>query len=135
MGSKEYREKLKDFMTRARLHQSISSQPGRPGRPADASVEVLATARVRATAGDFRGALPLVYLSLLLELERRGLLRLEPSITNQEAVRRLRRSSLRRPASRLAGLADRALYSGKPCGDEEFQVGLQLHRQALEATA
>lgn len=109
-----------------------SARRQRAGDPGEA----LDAARTRAESGDFRGALPLLYLSLLFELDRRGLLRLELSETNREAASQLRRSGPRRLARRLAALADRALYSRRArLTEQDFQQGLDLHRQVLEAAS
>ena len=93
---------------------------------------VLGAALARAETGDYRGAVPLLYLSLLYELDLRGLLRLDPAATNREAASQLRLPEPRRLSRRLAGLADRALYSRRPCTEEHYQQSLDLRRQVLE---
>ena len=89
-------------------------------------------ALARAEEGDYRAALPLLYFSVLLELDRRGLLHLDPAETNREAASRLRLPELRRLARRLAALADRAMYSHRRCTETQYQDGLDLRRRVLE---
>lgn len=87
----------------------------------------------RARAGDTRAAIRYLYLSALLSLDERGLLRFDRTLTNREYLRALRdHATLRRLLSPVVGTFDRAWYGRIPVTEEEFQ---EYQRQVADVRA
>ena len=96
------------------------------------SGDLLEAALARARAGDFRSGVRNLYLSLLYELNERGLLELDESATNHEYLERV--SSVASVASPMRYLTDRFDYFwyGKiPSSEEEFAICLSRYEEAI----
>ncbi|WP_157947638.1 DUF4129 domain-containing protein [Abditibacterium utsteinense] len=87
--------------------------------------ELLSRAQQFAAAGNFREALRHRYLSLLLDLDARGVWRYDARRTNWEHIANLRRTTFAReliaPLSALTRRFDRVRYGGAPCDDEGWR--------------
>jgi Domain of unknown function (DUF4129) len=95
----------------------------------DLAEAALASAR----AGDFRAGVRNLYLSLLYELNDRGLIELDESATNHEYLERV--SSVASVASPMRYLTDRFDYFwyGKfPSSEEEFAICLSRYEEAMD---
>ncbi len=95
--------------------------------------ELLSRAARFAAEGNFREALRHRYLSLLLDLDARGVWRYDARRTNWEHIAALSRSAGRRelvaPLSELTKRFDRVRYGGAPCDDgswERFDADARL---------
>lgn len=79
-------------------------------------------AREAQRAGDFRAAFRYLYLSVMLDLQRRGLLRLRPGWTNRDQIRSLAptASSLEAPLRELVDAFDRVWYGHKEIDEQEY---------------
>ncbi|MCD6350741.1 MAG: DUF4129 domain-containing protein, partial [Armatimonadetes bacterium] len=96
------------------------------GTAADPAV-LLRQAQAAASEGDYRQALSLLYASVLLRLDRVGLLDYHPAITNWSYVESLSApQEIRGRFRELTALADRALYAEVPVTAEHFARSLQL---------
>ena len=85
-----------------------------PGDPLTAGA-ALSTAETLSATGDYRTAVRFLYLSLLLTLEERGLLRLDRSLTNREYVRSLAaRPELAGVLDEVSSVFDRVWYGYQP---------------------
>lgn len=87
--------------------------------------ELLSRAERFATQGNFREALRHRYLSLLLDLDARGVWRYDARRTNWEHIAALGRSEVRRPLvaplSDLTKRFDRVRYGDAPCDDAAWR--------------
>ncbi len=87
--------------------------------------ELLSRAQQFAAAGNFREALRHRYLSLLLDLDGRGVWRYDARRTNWEHIGALRRGDFEReliaPFSALTRRFDRVRYGGAPCDNEGWR--------------
>ncbi|HZS46277.1 MAG TPA: DUF4129 domain-containing protein [Blastocatellia bacterium] len=91
------------------------------------------SAKVLAEQGDFRGAIRKLYVSLLFELERQGLLRLQPSATNREYLDKIRKQIRLYPV--MAHLTDKFDYFwyGKFTSSQgDFDDFFARYREALD---
>jgi hypothetical protein len=101
-------------------------------RPGEKSPEEL-WRQAQALAGEGRHseALRLLYLAVLFLLDRRGLLRYEPTRTNGEYIRQVRLADnapegLHAPFEQLTTLFETRWYGGVPCEAADFQEGERL---------
>lgn len=94
---------------------------------------LLSEAEKKAAEQDFRGALRDIYLSGLLELDRRRLIAYAAAKTNSEYLRELGRSGTG-PAGVFRSLADLFEYKWyglEGCSTEDWQKGKALHAALL----
>jgi hypothetical protein len=98
--------------------------------------ELRARAEDFAAAGNFREALRHRYLSLLLQLDARGVWRYDARRTNWEHITLLGRSESKRalvaPLGDLTRRFDRVRYGGAPCDDEHWR-GFESDARNFEA--
>ncbi len=102
--------------------------------------ELLDRAQINARAGNFREALRHRYLSLLLQLEARGVWHYERRRTNWEHIARLRLSQAHNSAGveQLANLTsrfDRVRYGNADCDQNHWETFDRDAQQTLEALA
>ena len=102
--------------------------------------ELLDRAQIYAREGNFREALRHRYLSLLLQLEARGVWHYERRRTNWEHIARLRLSHAHNSAGveQLSGLTsrfDRVRYGNAPCDQTHWETFDRDAKQTLEALA
>jgi Domain of unknown function (DUF4129) len=79
-------------------------------------------------AGDFRTAFRYLYLSVMLDLQRRGLIRLRPGWTNRDQIRSLSPSaaSLQAPLGEMVDVFDRVWYGHDDIDEQEYRRLLAL---------
>ena len=124
------------FVLRGRRLPRLARRGGKRGGKgtgldldADALPDPLGSARERAQAGDYRGALRLAYIASLRRLAGSGLLVLEPNRTNWEYQRTLRGASRPAydtllPATRLF---DRVWYGEETATRAEYERVVAVH--------
>jgi hypothetical protein len=94
---------------------------------ADAALEA-------AKAGDFRGAVRKLYISLLYELSERNLIELEPNATNREYLAKVSRfQPLVAPMRYLTDRFDYFWYGMFPSSAEDFSVFHARYNEAMES--
>ncbi|HXF85931.1 MAG TPA: DUF4129 domain-containing protein [Anaerolineales bacterium] len=87
------------------------------------STEALQHAHTLSNAGDYRNAIRYLYLSALLTLDERGLLRYDRSRTNREVLHSVAsKPQLERPLRSVIEVFDRAWYGFEPVDKETFQA-------------
>lgn len=92
-----------------------------------------ARALEKARAGDYRAAVRYLYLSTLLHLDERGLLRFDRTLTNREYLHTVRdQPTLRRLLSPVVGTFDRVWY-GRGAVTEEDLTAYQRQVEDLRA--
>lgn len=111
----------------ARRKEHSTEQPAAEEPRADATE---AEAREALARGDYRTSLRLAYRSLLLKLSESGILRMEPGMTNREALRRIGRPALdvMRPAT--ASFDERVYGRRETTADDCVQM-LSLHSHLM----
>lgn len=89
----------------------------------------LAASREAALKGDYKEALRLLLLSLLLELDEEGLLDFHYSRTNGEYLRQLQLRGFPSgsPAEELFSLYEKVWYGRSRCRREDYDRGLNLY--------
>jgi hypothetical protein len=97
------------------------------------SLDLAEAALARARAGDFRAGVRNLYLSLLYELNERGLIELDDSATNHEYLARVSSlASVARPMSYLTDRFDYFWYGKFPSSEEEFSTCLARYNEAMD---
>ncbi|HJZ67413.1 MAG TPA: DUF4129 domain-containing protein [Blastocatellia bacterium] len=97
------------------------------------SRELADVALAAARAGDFRGAVRKLYVSLLYELSERNLIELEESATNHEYLSKVSRfSRLVGPMRYLTDRFDYVWYGMFPSSEEDFAAYLASYLEAME---
>jgi len=90
------------------------------------------SAKALAMQGDYRGAIRKLYVSMLFELERRGLLRLQPSATNREYLDKIRKQvRIYPPMSYLTERFDYFWYGKFTSSQSDFEDFLSRYDEAL----
>ena len=85
-----------------------------------------------AKAGDFRGAVRKLYISLLYELSERNLIELEPNATNHEYLAKVSRfQPLAAPMRYLTDRFDYFWYGMFPSSAEDFSVFQDRYNEAM----
>jgi hypothetical protein len=94
----------------------------------------LAEAALRAAkAGDFRGAVRKLYISLLYELSERNLIELEPNTTNHEYLAKVSRfQPLAGPMRYLTDRFDYTWYGMFPASAEDFSTFQARYNEAMD---
>lgn len=108
---------------RPRLSPSVQVEPIRQLRQEDPRT-LLVQAEAVAERGDYTGALKLVYLALLISLDRLNLLRFDESRTNWEYIEHLRRSGnahIAKAFEPITQLFDRCVYAQRGATQDEYQ--------------
>ena len=97
------------------------------------SRELADAALAAARAGDFRGAVRKLYVSLLYELNERNLIELDESATNHEYLSKVSRfSGLVGPMRHLTDCFDYVWYGMFPSSEEDFAAYLASYLEAME---
>ena len=107
--------------------------------PEDAEDEAMLTATAAmkraqtfSASGDYRTAIRYLYLSALLALDERGVLRYDRTLTNREYIRTLeKRPLLARTFGSIVGVFDRVWYGKQPV-DAETYAEYVAHIEDLE---
>lgn len=111
------------YAFRGAWRQWVAEGQGRADGLADdeadlSSDEALARAQALSAGGDYRQAVRYLYLSTLLWLDERGLLRYDPALTNREFLRQVARDTghagLHEALAPLVDLFDRVWYGFAP---------------------
>lgn len=89
-------------------------------------------AQTLSASGDYRTAIRYLYLSALLALDERGLLRYDRTLTNREYIRSLeKRPALARTFGSIVGVFDRVWYGKQPV-DADTYADYVEHIEDLE---
>jgi hypothetical protein len=92
-------------------------------------------AQTLSASGDYRTAIRYLYLSALLALDERGLLRYDRSLTNHEYIRSLeKRPTLARTFGSIVGVFDRVWYGKQPV-DADTYADYVEHIEDLERSS
>ncbi|MFQ3590477.1 MAG: DUF4129 domain-containing protein [Chloracidobacterium sp.] len=93
--------------------------------------ELLAQARAAAEAGDWRQGVRKIYIALLHDLDKRGIVPLNPAWTNHEYLAAVRAQSSLYPAMReLTDRFDWLWYGQHPGSREDYERCLSRYREA-----
>ncbi len=117
--------------------QEVANVPLPENRSAD---ELWREAEALAGKGQYREAVRLLYLAVLFVLDRKRLLRYEPTRTNGEYVRQVRLAEeapaeLHAPFERLTALFERKWYGDRTCEPDEHDACKTLAREVRERAA
>lgn len=126
---------LRDLMARW-VREAETSESQETARPLPASAEqAQIQARSQAQAGNYREAVRLLYLAALLHLAESGLLRFEPSLTNQEVLARVPENApWRAYLEPVIRVFDRVWYGVREPDAETFQRYQEAIQQLMQAT-
>jgi len=92
-------------------------------------------AQTLSASGDYRTAIRYLYLSALLALDERGVLRYDRTLTNREYIRTLeKRPTLARVFGNVVGVFDRVWYGKQPV-DADTYADYVAHIEDLERSA
>jgi hypothetical protein len=121
-----------------RLTQDVQEQQNKntpviPPSPAG----LLAEADQKASGGDFRSALRDVYLSMLLEMDRRQMITCTNAKTDSEYLQELgqKASGLEEQFRALASLFEFKWYGLENCSEADFLTGRELYKTMLRNSA
>lgn len=96
--------------------------------------ELMAEAAKFAQAGDYRQAIRKVYIALLYDMDKREVIRIEPSLTNREYLRAVRAQIRLYPPMRdLTDRFDLIWYGQGTVGAEEYDEFVTRYREATVA--
>jgi hypothetical protein len=114
---------------KARKRTVLGEEIEATATPGDLFEAAMAAAR----AGDFRGAVRKLYISLLYELSERNLIELEANATNHEYLTRLSQyGALVPPLSEMTDRFDVSWYGLLPTTPEEFAAYVARYKEARE---
>lgn len=120
---------IKPRRKKARKRTVLGEEIEATATPNDLFEAAMAAAR----AGDFRGAVRKLYISLLYELSERNLIELEENATNHEYLARLLQyGALVPPLSAMTDRFDVSWYGLLPTTPEEFAAYLARYNEARE---
>jgi hypothetical protein len=134
------RRRVRPQRTRPVAQAAELEAPQLPGPGEKSPEELWRQARTLASEGRLPEALRLLYVAVLYLLDRRRLLRYEPTRTNGEYVRQVRLADnapeeLYTPFERLTALFECRWYGGVPCAAGDFQQGEHLAGDVRDCVA
>ena len=126
---------LRDLLARW-VREPETSDTQETAQPLPASAEqAQVQARSQAQAGNYREAVRLLYLAALLYLADSGLLRFDPSLTNQEVLARVPENApWRAYLEPVIRVFDRVWYGVREPDAETFQRYQEAIQQLMQAT-
>jgi hypothetical protein len=98
------------------------------------AADLFARAAELARLGDYRAAIRRAYISVLVELEQRGKLRLHQARTNRDYLDALHNEDqIYPPFSSMTGAYERVWYGEEKATNVEFEQFIQVYRRLAES--